>query len=85
MDSEGGNVTPGHPLKASVEKPGWSPDGQFLVFASDLEGNRDIYITDANGNGLLKVSTSPLEDFYPAWSPLKETVNKTVAIAHLAG
>jgi TolB protein len=78
MDSDGGNVIQVTHFKASVEKPGWSPDGQFLVFASDLEGNRDIYITDANGNGLLKITTSLLEDFYPAWSSLKENLNKTM-------
>jgi hypothetical protein len=37
--------------EASDVTPAWSPDGRFLVWASDRDGAFDIYAVDAAGNG----------------------------------
>lgn len=52
--------------------PNWSPDGQKLVFASDLNGP-GIYIVNKDGTGLCKLV--PINDAMflfagPVWSPL---------------
>jgi TolB protein len=75
MDTEGGNITQITHLKTAAEKPSWSADGRFIAFASD----RDIFITGADGNGLFKLTDSPLEDFYPAWSLVGENM---VSVQH---
>ncbi|MFW6202417.1 MAG: LpqB family beta-propeller domain-containing protein, partial [Gemmatimonadota bacterium] len=53
--------------------PAWSPDGSKIAFTStrgdDGEGNYDIYVMDADGSGVTRLTTHPDEDRYPAWSP----------------
>jgi hypothetical protein len=85
MDNEGGNITQLTRLKATVEKPSWSPDGRFLAFAADLQGNRDIFITGADGNGLFRLTDSPLEDFYPSWSPVEGNLVSALPAPTLPG
>ncbi|PKN92615.1 MAG: hypothetical protein CVU44_13210 [Chloroflexi bacterium HGW-Chloroflexi-6] len=58
-------------------RPTWSPDGRFIAFESDRNGNRDIFIVSPDGSGLKQITSSPAnEAFNPAagyssnvWSP----------------
>ena len=39
--------------------PSWSPDGKRIVFTSERDGNREIYVMDAHGRkpkNLLKIT-----------------------------
>jgi hypothetical protein len=45
-----------------------SPDGQWLAFDSDRDGERGIYVSDANGQGVRRVS-GPGFASVPSWSP----------------
>ena len=47
----------------------WSPDGKQLAFASDRDGNQEIYIMDADGDNPVRLTNSTAEDWWPAWSP----------------
>ncbi|MFO3796396.1 MAG: hypothetical protein ACK8QZ_03815, partial [Anaerolineales bacterium] len=48
----------------------WSPDGRRLAFAAPgADGKADVWITDAEGSGLLNLTGHPAEDLEPAWSP----------------
>jgi Tol biopolymer transport system component len=47
--------------------PDWSPDGRRIVFDAVQAGNRDIYVVNASGGGLRRVTTSPGPDFDPSW------------------
>jgi dipeptidyl aminopeptidase/acylaminoacyl peptidase len=47
----------------------WSPDGRRLAFASDRDGDADIYIVRPGGTGLRKVTRNLVEDSSPSWSP----------------
>ena len=43
--------------------------GPRIVFASNRDGNWDIYSMDVNGNNLLQLTDHPTTDEYPACSP----------------
>lgn len=49
--------------------PKWSPDGRQLVFASDRDGNREIYVMDIARDRLDNLTQHPAPDWQPAWSP----------------
>ena len=40
-----------------------------IAFASDRDGNFEIYTMDADGGGLARLTENEAEDFSPAWSP----------------
>jgi Tol biopolymer transport system component/predicted Ser/Thr protein kinase len=50
-------------------EPSLSPDGGRIAYASDVSGNRDIYIIDAGGGNPLQLTKDPSADCYPAWFP----------------
>jgi Tol biopolymer transport system component len=47
----------------------WSPDGLQIAYASQKEGNRDIYVMSADGSQPLRLTSDPAEDTHPDWSP----------------
>jgi tol-pal system beta propeller repeat protein TolB len=40
-----------------------------IAFASDRDGNLEIYVMDADGGSQTRLTEDPAEDFSPAWSP----------------
>ena len=60
--------------------PRWSPDGSKIAFASDridppyelkisdMTGAYDIFIMDADGSNVTRISTDPFNDHTPDWS-----------------
>ena len=56
-----------HP--AEDRSPSWSPDSRHLLFASERDGNSEIYLIDRDGNGLRRLTDDPASDRSPAWSP----------------
>jgi Tol biopolymer transport system component len=49
--------------------PAWSPDGQRIAFASERDGNGEIYVMNANGSGQTNLTDNPAHDLAPTWSP----------------
>src|SRR5882672_823214 len=52
--------------------PDWSPDGKKIVFNGAMKGSpdgADIYVINADGTGLTRLTTDPADDACPAWSP----------------
>jgi Tol biopolymer transport system component len=47
----------------------WSPDGRQIVFASDRDGPRQIYVMQADGSGVRRVTSNPEPEDMPTWSP----------------
>jgi Tol biopolymer transport system component len=65
-------TTPGAP-----RSPAWSPDGSRLVFVGDRsptrpitgDGNDGIYVANADGSGLRRLTGNVGKEPGPAWSP----------------
>jgi dipeptidyl aminopeptidase/acylaminoacyl peptidase len=73
MDADGSNV---HILVVeyvpSISRnlsAAWSPDGTQIAFETNRDGNREIYVVDADGTGLTNLTNHSNNDFSPAWSP----------------
>jgi Tol biopolymer transport system component/DNA-binding winged helix-turn-helix (wHTH) protein len=49
--------------------PTWSRDGQRIAYASDRDGNFDIWVQSLGDDRASKLSSSPAHDWEPAWSP----------------
>lgn len=56
-------------ISMSDENPGWSPDGQRLVFDSDVGSSREIYSMKLDKSDLQQLTTNASADIDPAWSP----------------
>jgi dipeptidyl aminopeptidase/acylaminoacyl peptidase len=61
--------------------PQWSPDGRKIAFVSDRTGkafdsshNTDVWVIDANGGPLTKISDHTTGDNSPRWSPDGQTI-----------
>jgi TolB protein len=61
--------------EAWVEYPAWSPDGTKIAFmgqepgASGNDPDYDIFVMNAAGTGLRRLTEAPGADGWPAWSP----------------
>ena len=51
--------------------PSWSPDGAKIVFSSIslATQNDDLYVMNADGGNVVRVTSGPLHDSFPAWQP----------------
>jgi TolB protein len=47
----------------------WSPDGQSILFVSDMDGDFEIYVISSKGKDLVQVTNNDSVDTYPQWSP----------------
>ena len=50
-------------------QPTWSADGEQIAFASDRNGNLDIWLLDIDGGAPVQVTRDPANDQSPSWSP----------------
>lgn len=51
------------------DQPAWSPDGKYLVHASDRAGNVDLFLVRADGSGSTRLTQAPGADWLPRWLP----------------
>src|SRR5207244_3679949 len=49
--------------------PAWSPDGTKMAFVSNLGGNHDISVMNADGTNPTQLTNDLAQDEAPAWSP----------------
>jgi WD40-like Beta Propeller Repeat len=67
INSDGSGL---HNLTTAADSgPKWSPDGQKILFTSDRDGNREIYVMNPDGTGQTNLTANPAADFNPVWSP----------------
>ena len=46
----------------------FSPDGARIAFISTRDGNREIYVMNADGSGAANVTNDAADDWLPSWS-----------------
>jgi Tol biopolymer transport system component/DNA-binding winged helix-turn-helix (wHTH) protein len=49
--------------------PGFSPDGQRIVYASNHTGNFELYVRRPSGGEAVPIAQDPANDSQPDWSP----------------
>ena len=54
--------------------PAWSPDSKRLAFYSDRDGNAEIYVMNADGSAVTRLTTNAADEGYPSWSPDGRTI-----------
>lgn len=58
-------------LPPNDKNPTWSPDGQWIAFASDRDRNWEIYKIKVDGTELTNLTNNPdSADDFPGWSPV---------------
>ncbi len=62
------NLTPGTASYNDVD-PAVSPDGRRIAFASDRDGDFEIYLTRVSTGEVQQVTDNAVDDRSPVWSP----------------
>src|SRR5688500_15968877 len=68
-DGDGGGVWQLTFNGAEDSWPRWSPNGKWIAFHSNVDGNFEIYVIRPDGTNLTRVTDYPGLDQYPEWSP----------------
>jgi Tol biopolymer transport system component len=55
--------------------PAWSPDGKRIAFYSERDGNSEIYVMNADGSAVTRLTNSKADEGYPAWSADGRTIS----------
>ncbi|OGO40753.1 MAG: hypothetical protein A2Z04_09040 [Chloroflexi bacterium RBG_16_57_9] len=53
----------------ACHQPSWNQTGEKLAFQSEQTGNRNIWVVNLDGTGLVDLNTGPDEDYFPTWTP----------------
>lgn len=72
--AKGGKATPLTNHVEMDDNPIWSPDGQYVAFASNRSGNWDIYIVPADGGPTKRLTWFTGADVPSSWSPDGKTI-----------
>ena len=51
------------------DSPSWSPDGRHIVFSSTADGKSHLYMINADGRDLERITFTGTHNSAPAWSP----------------
>ena len=82
MDANGGNRRQLTYNSGVVDgNPAWSPDGSRVVFVSDRDtpDTMKIYVMDADGSGVVRLTDDEALEISPEWAPPKRGVEVTEA------
>jgi len=72
MDRDGNH--PRRVVAGTGWDPTWSPDGTRILFASDRDGSNQLYVVNADGSALRKITSLPALRGRSDWSPLNQIV-----------
>ena len=83
MDTNGGNVRQVTRM-GFASRPKWSPNGKRILFEAVTDAGREVYMVDADGRNLWKVSFQNFRAgmFARGWSPDGKRILFTEAIGH---
>jgi len=66
MNPDGSDI---HGIREDAYDAAVSPDQSKIAFVSNSDGDAEIYVMDANGTNVQKITDNNTYDFAPAWSP----------------
>lgn len=69
VDLETGAITALTAGAGSDREPTFAPDGKLMVFASDRDGDPELYLMRPDGTGVTRLTERPGADWLPRWSP----------------
>ena len=74
-DGSGSRTLTNRPLAFDAH-PAWSPDGSRIAFESTVDGRRTIWVMQADGQGLRRLTdlTGVASETAPAWSPRSDRI-----------
>ncbi len=72
MDRDGGN--PRRVFNGTGWDPTWSPDGEQILFASDMNGLNQLYVGHLDGTAVHKITNLPALRGRSDWSPNSQDV-----------
>jgi Tol biopolymer transport system component len=55
--------------RGNDRQPAWSPDGTRIAFASDRDGDFEIYRIPASGGTIVRLTDTPADETAPDWAP----------------
>jgi Tol biopolymer transport system component len=61
-------------LVDNASDPTWSPNGRRVAFARSVQGSSEIYVADAGGGSITRLTQNSVDDLQPTWSPSGEAV-----------
>ncbi len=67
MRADGGQPIQLTTNNARDSDPAWSPDGQKIAFASNRDGNTEIYVMNEDGSAQTRLTNSAGENLVPNW------------------
>ncbi len=70
-DADGSDENPLTMSGAYDSEPAFSPGGGKVVFASDRDGDYDLYVMDADGTDVRQLTNHPGADSSPDWRPVR--------------
>jgi len=64
---------------AAERSPSWSPDGKWIAYFSDEDGEYELYVTQSDGRGETRQLTDGNKTYFmnPNWAPDSETIAYT--------
>lgn len=68
-DLNGTNVKRITAFEGIEADPHFSPDGQYVAFTGQYDGNTDVFVVSSNGGEPLRLTWHPAGDFVRGWSP----------------
>ena len=74
VPAEGGQATAVITMPGVQDSPLVSPDGKWLAFSSDIQGNNDVYVVPLAGGQARQLTFHEAPDVPVAWSPKSDCI-----------
>jgi Tol biopolymer transport system component len=68
-NADGSNVDVIVESEEMLDRPSWSPDGNFLAWGAQTDGNWDIWVSDGNGDNIQRLTYDSQMESNPLWRP----------------